>query len=507
MKKRFGFITNSGILSALLTLIILAGYILTRGNGLFSPGGLNNKTGEPLGGYYSHAEIGNKCSMCHPAPWNPVHMDDLCRQCHVDITFQLQASSSLHGILFENNLSLACRKCHPEHRGPTSPLTMLNGINFPHDPLGFSLNTHLSVICLECHPSGLKNFSQEICASCHLQKDARYMNDHNLVFGSNCLACHDGLETYGKLFQHDAYPFKLIGKHSEALCTQCHPAARSRTDLRSTPQACVDCHLKDNNHSPRISLFCGDCHQPSGWIPAQFDHNLASFKLEGEHINVDCISCHVNAKYLGTPTACASCHSKDDAHKGSYGSNCEACHSTNGWKPATFDHTLSAFPLTGKHLGVLCANCHVNNVFKGTPVNCFACHVKDDSHAGRFGTDCGACHTTSGWLPATFDHALSGFPLTGAHLNLACTACHSNNSIKNTSPVCFSCHGEPAWHAGSFGTDCAVCHGTSNWFATFNGQHPSININHEGASCRDCHTVNLKSATCTKCHDSNNPGD
>jgi hypothetical protein len=32
-------------------------------------------------------------------------------------------------------------------------------------------------------------------------------------------------------------------------------------------------------------------------------------------------------------------------------------------------------------------------------------------------------------------------------------------------------------------------------------------INHEGATCRDCHTVNLSTSTCLKCHDSNNPGD
>src|SRR5215468_6442319 len=40
----------------------------------------------------------------------------------------------------------------------------------------------------------------------------------------------------------------------------------------------------------------------------------------------------------------------------------------------SFDHFSTGFPLTGAHLGVDCASCHVNGRFKGTPSQCAACH-------------------------------------------------------------------------------------------------------------------------------------
>lgn len=73
---------------------------------------------------------------------------------------------------------------------------------------------------------------------------------------------------------------------------------------------------------------------------------------------------------------------------------------------------------------------------------------------------------------------------------------------------CNLCHAEPSVHAGQFGTECAKCHNTSNWNATFN--HPGgcagNCANHEHATCADCHPVNYSTATYTKCHDSNTPG-
>jgi len=60
---------------------------------------------------------------------------------------------------------------------------------------------------------------------------------------------------------------------------------------------------------------------------------------------------------------------------------------------------------------------------------------------------------------------------------------------------------------------CDQCHNTTAWSpATFNLSHPAgcgedNCIDHEEATCRDCHTVNLSTATCLECHDSNNPTD
>jgi len=517
MKKRIGCLTRSGLISALATLVVMTGFFMAQGYELFSPGELNNQVGKSIGGVVSHAEIGGECSLCHTAPWDKTNMADQCVKCHVNIANQRDDQNSLHGVILRNNPKFGCRSCHQEHMGPLAPLTVIISINFPHDNFGFSLNKHKldwdgkNLACKDCHQSDFYHFDKGICATCHGQNDMQSIQKHILDFGSDCLACHDGLETYGRAFNHDDLIFKLSGKHAETLCIECHFNARTKLDLQNTSQDCFACHLADDAHTGRFGITCSDCHTSAGWEPAKFDHNLSYFKLEGEHINVECEKCHVDDEYMGTPQDCVSCHSEDDEHKGALGTDCGLCHSAKGWKPSTFDHALSTYPLYGLHLPVPCENCHINKVFVGTPTECNACHAKNDKHNGLFGPNCIACHNTGGWLPSTFNHALNLFPLTGAHVNLACTRCHSNFNFQSASPACISCHGEPVYHAGVFGTDCAKCHSTSNWSASYNGSHPIIDeengINHEGASCKDCHTQNLSSATCLKCHDSNNPED
>jgi hypothetical protein len=513
--ERLGCFTTSGIAAAILTVLIVLGFGLAQGGTLFSPGALNARSGAPLGGVTSHAETGGQCKACHAPFWSPDTMADRCAACHTDVAAQWQDPSTLHGVLRQYTPDLACRNCHPDHRGPDASLTDMTNVRFPHESLGFSLASHQQNAdgspfgCNDCHTSGYVQFDQAVCQTCHTQIDAAYMQVHAQDFGSDCLACHDGVETYGRGFDHNAYVFPLTGKHAGQPCGLCHLNARSVADLQSAPQDCYSCHAGDDAHQGRFGTDCGVCHTPAGWTPASFDHSLSVFKLEGKHADVACENCHINNVFSGTPQDCYSCHQKDDKHNGQYGTGCAACHTPAGWLPASVDHNLFTFKLEGKHAAVPCENCHINNVFQGTPTSCYACHQKDDAHNGRFGTDCAACHSPAGWLPATFDHNLSAFPLTGAHAGLDCTRCHVNNVFQGTPASCAGCHADPVYHAGMFGANCAQCHSTSNWYAPYNGPHPNTCegscINHAGASCRDCHTVNLSTFTCTKCHDSNNP--
>jgi hypothetical protein len=428
-KPRLGCFNTSGLMAAVLTILIVAGFGFATGGMLFSPGALNAQKGSQLGGVSSHAEIAGQCNLCHAPFWGSATMADRCMDCHTDVAAQRQDPVTLHGAFRQNNPNLGCRNCHPDHRGPNAPLTTV---------------------------------------------------DHNL------------------------FAFKLTGQHGNVACTGCH----INNVFKGTPTDCYSCHQKDDKHIGSYGTNCGACHTPNGWLPASFDHNLSAFKLDGQHVNVACENCHINNVFKGTPTDCNSCHQKDDKHKGQFGQNCAACHTTAGWLPANIDHNLFSFKLTGKHTTVVCESCHLNYVFRDTPTDCYSCHQKDDKHKGQFGTNCGSCHTTAGWLPATFDHNLSGFPLTGAHTSLNCTQCHTGGGYSGLSTACAACHAEPSVHVGMFGTDCAQCHTTSNWNATFN--HPGgcdgNCANHQHAACTDCHTVNYSTATCSKCHDSNNPG-
>jgi hypothetical protein len=509
MFRRLGFVTNGGLIGMVLTLLIVSGVVLARGNELFSPGALNDQTGAALGGHVSHADIGGECSLCHTAPWEKATMADRCVKCHAEVAFQLQDAATLHGVLFKNNTGLKCRTCHPEHRGPNSPVTALEGVNFPHDSFGFSLKAHKGNIfsarvgCTDCHGNDFTHVDPLACGTCHVVRDVVFTQAHLLTFGADCLACHDGLETYGKKFDHQTVAFPLNGKHSEINCTDCHLGQHSISELQSTPQSCSNCHQKDEPHAGNFGFNCATCHTTEAWKPAKIDHDQTSFTLEGKHLDVPCEKCHKNAIFTGTPKECVGCHAQDDNHQGKFGTNCAVCHTVAGWKPANFDHNLASFKLDGKHIKVACESCHVNDIYKGTPTNCYACHAASDHHNGSYGTNCATCHATSGWLPVNFDHSKAAFQLNGKHLNVACESCHINGVYKGTATNCYACHAATDHHNGSFGNNCATCHTTSGWLpANFNHSLSVFKLTgkHLNVACQNCHINGVYKGTATNCY-------
>jgi hypothetical protein len=436
-------------------------------------------------------------------------MADRCLICHQDVAVQLHVLTPLHGTLHLEYPTLTCSNCHPDHRGPNPPPTDLSNIGFSHSSFGFLLTTHQvksdgsPFSCIDCHTEGYTNYDQNNCIACHTQINASFTQAHVLDFGADCLACHDGVDSLGHSFDHKSITFLLTGNHVQVACGQCHINDHNLADLRSTPQDCLSCHSAKDVLWGRLGPDCGSCHNTDSWTPAAFNHDLAAFKLNGQHVIIGCSECHINQVLQGTPTACTSCHQLQDIHLGRLGTDCGSCHTTNGWAPATYDHSKSAFKLTGQHTTLACADCHVNHLLQGTPTECNTCHVTQDNHNGQFGNDCGTCHTTSGWLPAAFDHPRFGFTLTGAHVTLGCAQCHSGGGYAGLSTACVACHGEPSIHAGVFGTNCGQCHSTSNWYATFSHSGFPMDGAHASLACSQCHSGGRYggiSADCVTCH-------
>jgi ribosomal protein L35AE/L33A len=515
--SRLGCFSISAIIAAFLTAAIITGFAVASGGMLFSAGPLNAKTGTQMGGVTSHAEIAGQCNLCHVPFWGTETMGDRCVVCHADVLAQWQDPSTLHGVLRKNNPDLACRNCHPEHRGADSPLIDLSNAYFPHNAFGYSLASHphkadgSQFTCTDCHGMVYTPpFDQNMCANCHGQIDAKFYMAHVQTFGGNCLACHDGLDSFGSNFNHNKNAaFRLNGKHAQVACGQCHINISVLADLKSAPQDCFSCHQKDDRHQARLGPDCGSCHTPEGWSSAKFDHNLSAFALTGKHVTVPCANCHVDKVLQGTPSDCFSCHQRGDKHKGTLGTNCASCHTPDGWKPSTFDHKRSAFQLTGKHVTVDCLSCHANDVFKGTPADCYACHQKNDNHNGSLGIACGNCHTTDAWKPAHFNHDQASFHLNGAHLSVACTSCHVNNVYKGTPSDCNACHQKDDHHNGQLGTICASCHTTTAWKpANYNHNLAAFHLTgaHLNVACMSCHVNNIYKGTpsdCYACHQKN----
>jgi hypothetical protein len=446
--NRLGCFTVTGVIATFITLFVIAGFAFASGNQMFSAGDLNAQPGNALGGVTSHAQIA-ECSTCHAPPFGSEKMADRCANCHTDIAAQMFDVAKLHGAIKQKSSAFACRDCHPDHRGATASLTDLGENTFPHETLGFSLKGHQftsareAFSCKDCHQEDITKFSVDTCDSCHRQMDVVFTQSHVLSFGTDCLACHDGVDRFGSDFKHSAFTFQLVGKHADVACTKCHLDARTVADLQSAPQDCFSCHRQDDEHDGRFGQDCAACHSPTGWEPASFDHNLSAFKLEGEHSEAACEDCHKNNVFAGTPKDCYSCHQQDDEHNGEFGTDCAACHTPNDWDAATVDHNLFAFKLDGAHARVRCDDCHKNGVFKGTPSDCVSCHVDPAFHAGELGTDCASCHNTSNWNQASFNVS----------------------------------HPEPRTDEGGSG------------------------ITHGGASCRQCHPSTVQQSVCTDCHE------
>ncbi len=450
--------------------------------------------------------LSSQCAQCHtPIGWKPStfnhsqstfklvgqHANTACARCHADKLFKgtpqecinCHRQDDAHNGQFGAN----CAQCHsPQGWKPAT---------FDHNRATFKLTgAHVTVACTRCHVNGVFKGTSQNCVDCHRKDDA-----HNGQFGANCAQCHTTDDWKKVTFDHNRAAFKLTGAHVTVACTLCH----ANGVFNGTPQNCVDCHRGKDAHHGTLGATCAQCHSTSAWKPSTFNHSQAPFKLVGAHANVACARCHTSNDFKNAPQNCVDCHRTKDAHNGALGANCAQCHSPQGWKPSTFNHSQAPFKLTGAHVNVTCARCHTSSDFKNTPQGCVDCHRSKDAHKGALGANCAQCHSTSAWKPSTFDHNRAPFKLTGVHVNVACARCHTNNDFKNTPQTCVSCHAEPAVHKGQFGTNCAQCHNTNTWQgATFRHTFP---LNHGGKGtipCATCHTTpgNFRAYTCYGCH-------
>jgi hypothetical protein len=330
-------------------------------------------------------------------------MSERCLVCH---TALLQNEKDFHAVMLAQGREVSCRRCHTEHRGSNAPLTTIDMTDFPHaEATGFSLRGHKKTAngsafkCADCHGPELGRFDLNACGECHQTLDKPFLTVHVQDFGPECLACHDGLDTYGRTFDHNQQPFPLQGKHADLACADCHAGARQIVDLRSAPQDCFACHAKDDAHQGQFGRDCAACHSPDNWGNASFDHSLTGFPLSGAHARVSCEQCHPRRRFADTPSACVACHADPVFHLGMFGQDCSECHTTEAWSPASFAG-VHTFPLNhGEGGGVSCRVCHPDSLQAYT---CYGCHEHEPTKIARkhreegIGDfqDCMRCHPT-----------------------------------------------------------------------------------------------------------------
>lgn len=481
--------------------------------------------GEVIAG---HAKIEGECKKCHE-PFSKTTQSQLCTACHKEVGADIKGSRGFHGRRAEVR-RVECKHCHTDHKGRKADIVRLDPDTFDHASTDFPLKgAHLKARCASCHAAGKKHreapsrcidchrkddhhkgslgpdcakchneqawrsgrfdhsktrfplvgeHQKVACASCHAKErykgtpmqcvDCHRLEDaHAGRYGAKCATCHSpsGWKRIG--FDHDRQTrFPLTGRHKQAKCDGCH---KGRIYETKPKQDCFSCHEKDDVHKGRNGASCNSCHSTAGWREVRFDHNKDTrFPLRGKHASVKCESCHRGGVRADKPdTACVSCHKADDAHKGQLGTQCSRCHNETGWRTKVrFDHDLTRFPLIGLHATAPCEACHVSAAYKETPMACVSCHKRNDTHEGKLGPNCGACHNPNGWTLWRFDHnRQTRFALDGAHRSLHCYSCHRRPvaSRISLSTACVDCHREDDVHRGGFGTFCERCHVTESF--------------------------------------------
>jgi hypothetical protein len=457
-------------------------------------------------------------------PFDPHVLDGRCSSCH---NFAGACTPCHQGDQPAFHYEFECSACHRYEDW--------RWVEVDHLAFGF-------FECSTCHldqrPAG--HYAGE-CSTCHAVTGWSPANfAHTLMGNQTCSSCHSQQSPPG---------------HYQLECSNCHnPIAWLPVWVNHSSPALADCMLCHQQDQPagHFNLQCSYCHTPSDWGLVQFNHNVLGSRecstchsnvIPQDHYNASCAKCHNTRAWLPAQfdhsavntSNCFACH-MDDAPANHYTLLCSSCHNTNSWSEAVFNHVIMnatdciachSADAPSNHFSGQCSNCHSTSAWLPATfdhaaygaTDCVACHSGDAPTALQLPQTSACCrrpsclwgdilpvtagkslyrsncHSTSAWLPATFDHAAYGAT--------DCVACHSADAPRyHFSGQCSNCHSTSAWLPADFNHD---AYGASDCRSCHSGDAPA---DHYPGQCSDCHTststwkVNHEGLTqCNTCHE------
>ncbi|MEO1257383.1 MAG: hypothetical protein AAFZ15_01255 [Bacteroidota bacterium] len=516
----------------------------------------NPETDEAHNGISGYSYENSACLACHPTgdidgsfdhddtnfPLTGAHLNVECLACHSNgyagtptdcaACHQTDFDATINPNHGELALSTDCASCHTTEPDWT-PASFAN-----HDDYYVLNGAHAAIAndCAVCHNGDYNNTPTD-CFGCHQADfDNTTDPDHTLAqFSTDCATCHTEDSWEPSTYDHDGQFFPIYsGSHNGEWgeCIDCHTNPSNYAEF-----TCITCHQNPETDDAHVTVAgysydspaCLACH-PTGEADDVFDHDLTAFPLTGEHINTECVACHIGGVFAGTPTDCAACHQmgfdqtvNPDHNSLGLSTDCASCHTTEpDWTPASFANHDDYYVLNGAHAAIAndCAACH-NGDYNNTPTDCFGCHLEDyhqttdPSHVDlQFSTNCIECHSEDVWSPATFDHDAQYFPIySGSHNGewSDCIDCHTNPS-NYAEFTCITCHVNPETddaHAGVGGyiyesTACLACHPTGDADNVFDHNNTNFPLTgaHISTECMECHTGGYTGTPtdCASCH-------
>jgi Class III cytochrome C family len=222
-----------------------------------------------------------------------------------------------------------------------------------------------------------------------------------------------------------AYPHLMVSPgalakgHAELAtdCFACHAPLRGAAADR-----CITCHTVSS-----IGLTT-----TKGTVITRTKPTAISFHQELSEQN--CMACHSDHAgpklthhqrkpfshdllRMATRERCDSCHTAPaTAVHRNLNMGCTTCHTSQAWKPATFDH--ASLPPAKRNQ---CESCH---------------KAPGDALHRQITGNCVLCHRVSAWKPSSFNHD-QYFRLDKDH-NAACVTCHTDNNF--SAYTCYGCH-------------------------------------------------------------------
>jgi len=460
-----------------------------------------------------------ECGSCHTStssfnagvttmPSNHIPTSQPCSLCHT------QAGNFAVATMNHQGITAGCATCHATGLSfanvtPVSPppthIPTTQSCELCHSPTKFTNfaggamnHTGISSGCTNCHASGKSFFGVAIvtppathipigaaaCEGCHSATTFTNFKgtamNHTPVAGMTCATCHTtGMSWYGATIVtlpttgHIPNPTSLD-------CKGCHTSTTSFTQ-----------HTM--NHTG-ITSNCTQCH--GGQYP-----DVRSKPKDHPPTNADCSQCHNTTSFdkrasASTKPAAARAGATKPVHATTSASTPATANlaattgtarSVPGASPTSPTSTSGASPglRASTHNRVMpgtCASCHNGATAPARPAKHLATQLS-----------CDACHRTTAWVPANFNH--TGVPPAG------CVSCHNGSGAT----------GKAGNHFLTM-RSCDTCHRVTSWQPTLPYRHvsPAYPVNHPNvAACASCHVAkselitwrypNLKPA-CAGCH-------